>query len=112
MTYQKEHTEQLFTLIKENPTLRIVPMVLSEIVASDDHGWWMGSFGKSSIEEIYLADERIYIRSEDEDELIENEIEDLDAQIDLPDDVAREKAKEFVDRYEWEKVIAVKIGLP
>ena len=51
--------EALIRLIKENPTLPVVPMVDYEIVG-EDWGRWMGSFGYSEVSEFALYDDRYY----------------------------------------------------
>ncbi|GAN11525.1 nitrilase/cyanide hydratase and apolipoprotein N-acyltransferase [Mucor ambiguus] len=99
---QSERVEQLLNLIQENPGLRICPMVDSEVVADDCYGWWVASWGEAKVEEIWNDDERVYIRSEDEDGLIE-------VLFDNDDDLTEEEAEKIVSSYEWEKVIAVRI---
>ncbi|MGL6017020.1 MAG: hypothetical protein ACRCZU_13255 [Selenomonadaceae bacterium] len=53
---QKENVNSLLKLIAENPELRIVPMVDSEIVADDNHSRWSGSWGISSVDEMWISD--------------------------------------------------------
>lgn len=67
----KENVAELLNLIKENPDLPIVPMVDSEIVASDEHTNWLGSFGKAEIDYVWDNGERIYFKSNDEEDLLE-----------------------------------------
>lgn len=117
MTEKKiEKTEQLLQLIKENPGLRVFPMVDTEVVADDQYTWWGGSFGSSAIEEIYMDDERYYIRSQDEDELVEDVLNGDNLfktlYIPLPGVTEEVRAKEIVNKYPWEKVIAVYITTP
>lgn len=109
---QKDHIDELIKLIKENPDLRIVAMVDSEIVADDGFSWWIGSWGKAQVDEIYSLNERLHIRSEDEDTLIENLFYNMDVADDLTDEVVYELAKKEISGYEWEKVITLKINLP
>lgn len=47
---------QLLELIKNNPDLPIIPMVETEVVAGDEFGYWMGSFGDCDIKEYVLDD--------------------------------------------------------
>lgn len=112
---QRDNFKDLLELVIVNPELRIVPMVDSEIVADDGFMWWVGGWGSASIEEIWSDDERIYIRSDDEESLIEelsdNSFDDPE-NVDLSDDEQYDKSKKIVDEYNWEKVIAVKIHLP
>lgn len=109
MKRQAENIKTALTLIEQNPSLRIVPMVDSEVVADDGFGWWVAEWGKASIEEIWSDNERVYIRSVDEDTLVENPLDD-DSE-DVNGDIEWEKAKKTVSEYEWEKVIAVKITI-
>jgi len=110
MQIQNENVVKLLNLTLANPSLRILPMVDSEIVADDGHSWWAGSFGKPEIDEIFVKDERIYIRSADEETLIDEICFNLDDNI--SEEEAEKLAKEEVASYEWEKVIAVSINLP
>jgi hypothetical protein len=112
MQLQQEHAKELLKLIEENPDLRIAPMVDSEIVADDGYAWWLGSFGKARVDEIFAMDERLYIRSEDEDTLIERRCDDMADEPNITDEEAMEKAKVEVSNYAWERVITVKINLP
>ncbi|MDY8021119.1 hypothetical protein [Paenibacillus polymyxa] len=111
---QKEEIKHLLGLACENPDLKIVPMVDSQIVADDGHMWWIGGWGEASVEEIWNRDERVYIRSEDEinliDEVCDNICDDEDYHR-LTSEEFEAKAKSIVDEYKWEKVIAVKINV-
>lgn len=110
---QQENVNVLIKLMKENPTLRVIPMVDSEVVGSDDYSFWTGVFGKAEIEEVWNTDERIYIKSADEEELIYDAIEDFsfNPKLDcLSDEELTKMAEEKVNNLEWEKVIAVNIN--
>ena len=63
--------EELLELIKENPDLPIVPMVGSEVVAGDDYGYWIGSWGTCEVTEYYLGNERVHFKDPaDEEEVL------------------------------------------
>lgn len=109
---QQQCAKELLRLIEERPELRIVPMVDSEIVADDSFSWWVGSFGKAQVDEIYSSDERLYIRSEDEDSLIEDLCDNMEVEGNLTDDEIYALAEKEVGEYKWEQVITVKIDLP
>lgn len=120
---QKENVNLLLKLIKENPDVKILPMVDSEIVADDGFISWAGSFGKSQIDYIWNNGERVYFKSEDEEKLIEDEIDNIDSETQLLPittlheshplwQPVEERAAERVANYDWEKVIVVQIGLP
>lgn len=108
---QKENFQGLLQLITENPDLPIVPEVNSELVAGDEFDWWIGSWGKASLEEIYTDEERVYIRSRDEETLIDFAFDRLVNEA-KTDEEAYELAKKEVEGYDWKKVIAVRIELP
>jgi hypothetical protein len=111
--YQQENLKELLSLIQENPTLKIVPMVESEICASDDFSTWMGGWGKGSLDEIYQSDERIYFKSSDLDSLsesLEDELEHNNPAWSYS--YVEEMALKEVESYKWEKVILVHIVLP
>jgi hypothetical protein len=99
---QKEEIKRLLELVRENPDLKIVPMVDSEIVADDGHMWWIGGWGEASVEEIWNHDERVYIRSEDEISLIEeicdNSFDEHENE-ELSEDELYEKSKKIVGGY-------------
>lgn len=105
---QQEKVKHLLKLIEENPDLEILPMIDTEIVCSEDYGYWAGGWGKADIDEYWVKDERIYFRSHDEDSLIENvACDDIDE--DLDDKEAIKKAKKIVNGYDWQKAIIVRI---
>ncbi len=110
---QAENVKFLLKLIKENPDLKIVPMVDSDVVADDGYSSWMGSFGKAEIDYIWITDERIYFKSIDEEELIEEELDKIAEDEPNPMEQPMEQlAEERVKNYSWEKVIAVWITTP
>ncbi|MBV6372600.1 hypothetical protein IGJ74_000809 [Enterococcus sp. AZ009] len=115
---QKENVQFLHDLIKENPEVRIVPLVNSKIVEDDGYASWMGSVGKSEIDYIWDNGERIFFKSQDEEELIEKEmyaIEDEVKSLDENHSLSKAIGKRAVARvegYKWEKVIVLWIGVP
>jgi hypothetical protein len=56
---QKQKNEAFLKLVRKNPTLPIVPMVDSDIVA-EDCGYWMGAFGSASVGEYACYDDRFF----------------------------------------------------
>lgn len=116
---KKEKIENLLTLIKENPDLRIVPMVDADIIG-EDFGWYMGVWGSAMIDYFvhgadtdFLTEERVYFYENDRDD-VEEEIEEA-IYANLPtvseDDLQQEVKKEMKE-IKWEKVIAVNITTP
>jgi len=116
MGYRNEYLESMFKLIKENPDLPIIPMVDSQIVVDEGFCSWMGSWGRSHIDEYYKSDERIYFKSEDEEELIQDTIdnfdeEDEDGNILTLDEIIH-LSENIVADYDWIKCIAIDINTP
>lgn len=112
---QQENVNTLIRLMNENPTLKVVPMVYSEVIKSDYYSWWLGEFGEVGIDECYSEDERIYFKSWDEEDLIEEAIEDFKYNYDLEhlsEESLEKLAKARVDKFDWEKVIVIRIITP
>ncbi|MCC7571110.1 hypothetical protein KO465_07285 [Candidatus Micrarchaeota archaeon] len=108
MELQQQNIKHLLELVQQYPNLRIVPMVETECVAGDCCAWWIASWGEAAIEEIYLKDERVYIKDQDHDSLVDEEYDKFFG-TDTDDETAMKLAQEKVNAYDWEKVIAVKI---
>jgi hypothetical protein len=111
---QQERVKHLLELIQENPNLPIVPMVSSEICSDDTYSTWMGSWGMANIDEYYSDEERIYFRSNYEEDLIQHLI-DNDCNhtcTGMTDDELEIKATEMVNNYNWVKCLTVSIDLP
>ena len=110
---QRERVQKLLQLIEENPDLRILPMVNTDIVCDDCYAYWSGNWGEAEIDEVYMPSgkDRIYFRSTDEEELIDEVYDVLETnnEENLSDDELYEKAKKKVEGYGWEKVIVVRI---
>jgi methylglyoxal synthase len=105
--------KNLVKLIIENPNLKVLPMVDSDI-GGDDYSRYIGNIGESRIDEVYFKDERVYFKSNDEDELCIQALEDLCIIYEIkgePSSRLEETAQNIVDDYEWEKVIVVEIDL-
>lgn len=76
---QQENVNELIRLINENPKLRVLPIVNSEVVGSDDWESWLGKFGRAELDYIWQDEERIYFKSVDDEELIDNKLEVLES---------------------------------
>lgn len=111
MDKQKEKLKVLLELIEQNPELRIVPMVDSQVVAEEGFSYWIAEWGNARIEEIYNDGERIYILSDDEEGLIEELAWNGEIINGLSESEAIKKAEEIVSNYKWERVIAVAITI-
>ena len=103
---------ELLRLIAENPSLPVVPMVNSEVVADDDYAYWLGSFSNSTVDEYVCVNERFYTRDN------QDEIEDCfssylcDDYPDMPDEEFYKMIHEKVEALPWKKAIIVYIDLP
>lgn len=110
---QNKNLAELLRLAKENPTLKILPMVGEDIVADDSYSYWTAKWGNAEIEEVYSENERIYFRSHDEDELEERAFERLKELHPTWSDLAIEtQIPKEIESYDWEKVILVYISSP
>lgn len=91
-------------LVKENPDLRVVYMVDSDI-AQDFNGYWLGRNTSVNVDSILNDDlhERVWIRSIDDDYDIYESF--FGGQY-----CTDEYVEEEVDKLPWEKVIVVWIG--
>lgn len=113
MDKQREKALKLFQLIQDNPDLKIVPMVESEVVAGDEFSYWLAGWGESSIDEMYIHKETVYFRSTDEDRLVEEIYDDLEiANPYMAPETLNSMTDQRLDELKWDKVIRVNITLP
>lgn len=103
---QKEYVQELLRLIEENPDLEILPRVDSD-VCNPDYGWTLGSWGKAEVDEYWANDDRIYLRSRDEEEAVDDVMDDIctDHEEENGEELAA-RAKEII---KWKKAIFVRI---
>jgi hypothetical protein len=107
---QQENISNLLELIKDNPELEIMPMVNNECVGGDDFGYWAAKWGDARVDEQYCPDERIYFKSCDIEELVQEFIDNnYEEYPDLSDEELEKLAEEKVSDYDWQKVIVVYI---
>lgn len=66
--HERDDCKELLRLIKENPDLPVIPMVSNEVVPDDTFHWWLGKWGSASVDAYLVADERVWIKSWDDDE--------------------------------------------
>lgn len=108
---QKQKSEELFALIKENPDLPIVPMVDSEIIADEGYVRWIASWGISYIDEYYLTDQYMHFKDIDDRSEVEAVLTE-EFGYDVFNAMSDEEAKEAYDNLEWIKAIIVNIDVP
>lgn len=112
---QQQCVTELLQLMQANPGLPVIPMVDSEICASDEFTSWVGSFGRPRLDELYKDDERTYLRSEDMEALVDKRFNDLERKYNdagVKDEIIQETAYDQVVNYNWKKVITLSIDLP
>ena len=110
---QQEKVNGLIKLMKENPTLEVIPKVDTDVVGGDDYAYWTGVFGEAEIDETWSDDERIYFKSVDEEDLIEMALEGMNYNPMLKDKTVEElrsMAEDEISKLEWERVITVDIN--
>lgn len=106
------NSEEFVRLVTENPKLPIMPMVDTECVQDDGHGWWAADLGKPMVDEYYVDDERIYLKSCDLNELQELFIDnnfDEEPYNSMDDEQLEQVAEEVVAGYEWTKAIMLPV---
>lgn len=112
-------SEKLLKLVRENPGLDVIPMVYDDVVEDDGYRIWEGKWLDAHIERIYrpkgyhrfLEEGRIYIESQDEEEILETMYDRLEA---VYPDWSHEYISDTADKeysgIDWEEVIVVYIG--
>lgn len=100
----------LINLIRENPTLQVIPLVDADVVA-DDSGRWCGSFGNACIKEYILFE----MYNDWEDLVYKDDTEDYENYLYDHDDEGyfnEETMKKHLENIIWKKAIFVNIDLP
>ena len=115
VTKMDKRTETFLNLVKEHPDLPIIPMVEAEIVNGEDCGYWMGQFGYSEIQEVFLGRERLHVKGDDDPEEVLEDLPDC-KQGCLPDgayvyDLTDEEINRFYNQIEWHDAIVVYITM-
>ena len=112
---QKENMAKLLELVKENPDLRILPVVECEVVG-DDSGLWIGAWDAAEIDEVYVDEgrEQFFLKSWGFEDVEENEYGNLTEEevAGLSDDEIDSLAEKKAEALPWEKVIVVRITTP
>ena len=122
-----ENTQKLIQLIKENPEVRILPMVHQD-ATSEDYGYTVASIGIPCVDYYFTTEEhleknkdypltlekrcfllesfsndRAYLLGDDSEEMIEQLIDNS------KEDMTETEAEEIVKSLPWEKVIVIYI---
>ena len=109
---ERKNHDDLFKLMQETPDLPVVPMVDADIVAGDDYGRWMGSWGSASVDEYLIPpDDRPMIFKSDDDvfDTLEQCLPEAEFEA-LPENES--ECRPFYDALPWVKAIIVNINLP
>jgi len=109
---QQEKITNLLKLISEYPDLEILPMVDCE-VGDSDYSRTLGEWGKAEVDYHYSFEERIYFKSHDYDELVEDFMDkncDEEEYKNISAYEFEKIAESKVDAYEWTKAIIVNIN--
>ena len=109
---ERKNHDDLFKLMQENPDLPVVPMVDADIVAGDDYGRWMGSWGSASVDKYLIPqDDRPMIFQSDDDvfDTLEQCLPEAEFEA-LPENES--ECRPFYDALPWVKAIIVNINLP
>ena len=109
---ERKNHDDLFKLMQENPDLPVVPMVDADIVAGDDYGRWMGSWGSASVDKYLIPpDDRPMIFKSDDDvfDTLEQCLPEAEFEA-LPENES--ECRPFYDALPWVKAIIVNINLP
>lgn len=110
---QKENTNELFELIKNNPDLPIFPMVTAEIVCSDDYAYWMGSWGRAEVDSFYIHEDHFVYLSDGVNDIFDDVFDD---KLEMPEGLTEEEEDKFINDavmgLDWTEAIIVRIELP
>ena len=103
---ERNHLEELFGLMRENPDLPLVPMVAGEIPA-DNYGFWLAEWGTASLEEYLISDERVIFKSDNDVFGTLESVLPEDVYEKLPEDESG--CRKAYDELPWIKAIVVYI---
>lgn len=110
--------KQLIQLAEENPNLRVVPIVDSNLFGNEDfhddfNSCWLGSWGESSLDEILVTDNQYFLKSDiDGNEDFEGYLlKRIDTSTShMEDQTFASFIKVESEKLPWEKVIVVTIN--
>jgi len=109
---QKDYLHDLLELMCKYPDREVMPLVESDVVQSDEYCAWIGSWGMPSLDDYYAGEERIYLKSDGIEDLVDEYMDRNDEELEEFDLEAAEKmATEAVMAYEWVPCICVSISV-
>lgn len=110
---EKQNRDKLFQLMQENPDLPVIPFVDGEVVAGDDFGSWMGSWGAARVDEFVYPPQDyepvIFKSDNDVYDTLEKCLPEAEFNA-LPETEA--ECRPIYDALPWTKAIIVYIGMP
>ena len=98
---------EFLKLVAENPELKIIAWVDSDVVA-DCCGRWCGSFGEAHIQEYT----QVEMYNDWLDFVYKDDTEDLENFLYDTTEMSDEEIAEYINNIEWQKAIFVNIDLP
>lgn len=98
---------ELLKLVAENPDLKVLAWVDSEIVADDGYGRWLGELGDARIQE-YSEQE---MSGDYKQFVYKDDTEDFEDFL-LCEGLTEEEVAEHIRNLEWKKAIFVNVDLP
>ncbi len=110
---EKQNRAKLFRLMQENPDLPVIPFVDTEVVAGDEFGCWMGSWGPARVDEFLLPPnewEAVIFKSNSDVECVWERLLPEEKFNALPDTDAERRL--YFDALPWVKAIIVNIETP
>ncbi len=108
-TYNKsKNLQELVRVVRENPDLEVIAKVDTELL-DDEFGWMRGCFGPVEIDEYCERNERVHLRSEDEQLVIDHVVDDIVMsegykEGDVSDEELEARVKKQID---WKRAIFV-----
>jgi len=93
-------TARLLQMIRENPDLPVVPMVSQDVVPDNDYSWYVGEFGMCSIDSYCCDDERMWLKVDDEDEMLDKWADDHEEEL---EGMTTKEAEVYINKHgtEW-----------
>ena len=108
----REQTNTLRNMLTSYPDLPLIPLVDSDVVASDEFTNWLGSISDVRLEQVLSKDEELFILSIDEERLRERAILESGYDLIWTDEQLEDYAVKEVAAYDWKYAIVIWIDTP
>lgn len=110
---ERKNRDNLFRLMHENPDLPVIPFVDADVVAGDDFGSWMGSWGMAMVDEFVYPPQDyepvIFKSNDDVFDTLEKCLSEVEFDA-LPETEA--ECRPIYEALPWTKAIIVNIDMP